>query len=189
MRLLCPPRFTAILSFQSTHPRGVRPTFVRLYAHLRHFNPRTREGCDLYSNVSSAACTLFQSTHPRGVRRCVLRDCTFTGKFQSTHPRGVRPDPSIPTRAMPRISIHAPARGATMRRSSSSGRSQISIHAPARGATEVDSIALQQSLFQSTHPRGVRLACFCICVKIAEISIHAPARGATCPAAPASVGA
>ena len=77
-------------AFQSTHPRGVRPT--------------TETG------VQSQA--QFQSTHPRGVRRASLAaQCLLQGisihaptwgatvqaawegegdKFQSTHPRGVR---------------------------------------------------------------------------------------------------
>ena len=55
------------------------------------------------------------------------------------------------------ISIHAPARGATVEYRGSSLRLPISIHAPARGATNiVDNV-----------DRAV------------NISIHAPARGAT----------
>ena len=56
-----------------------------------------------------------------------------------------------------RISIHAPARGATVRRFCATSMTEISIHAPARGATR--SCSCKQTAFQ--------------------ISIHAPARGAT----------
>ena len=78
----------------------------------------------------------------------------------------------------------------------------ISIHAPARGATMVAPVAgffhfhfnprtregcdyrcrhLGHSFhrFQSTHPRGVRLAAIDDLKAIVGISIHAPARGAT----------
>ena len=57
------------------------------------------------------------------------------------------------------ISIHAPARGATIGRDVQLVlRVLISIHAPARGATEVD---MDDE-------------------RVLDISIHAPARGATC---------
>ena len=54
--------------FQSTHPRGVRPSALS-----RPFMP-----------------ILFQSTHPRGVRLNCRKDCLEYWLFQSTHPRGVR---------------------------------------------------------------------------------------------------
>ena len=62
------------------------------------------------------------------------------------------------------ISIHAPARGATLFGCTAPIRQLISIHAPARGAT--------------TH-----FYCLEVC---AMISIHAPARGATESASPQS---
>ena len=36
----------AILVFQSTHPRRVRPDLEYIILHFSYFNPRTREGCD-----------------------------------------------------------------------------------------------------------------------------------------------
>ena len=57
--------------------------------------------------------------------------------FQSTHPRGVRPADAV--------------RGESLIR--------VSIHAPAWGATELgDTVRAEVLLFQSTHPRGVRPA-------------------------------
>ena len=124
------------------------------------FNPRTRVGCDAQvSGLPFAACW-FQSTHPRGVRPWVRRT-------------------RLPARG---VSIHAPAWGATRRRSvmgdlvllfqsthprgvrhseQSNNRHQksVSIHAPAWGATCIRSkIVSSRCWFQSTHPRGVRLA-------------------------------
>ena len=57
-----------------------------------NFNPRTREGCDLFTIYLAHYYIRFQSTHPRGVRRDPLsfNTCCFV------------------------ISIHAPARGATI---------------------------------------------------------------------------
>ena len=55
------------------------------------------------------------------------------------------------------ISIHAPARGATTPRHPPSQDHGISIHAPARGATEnIKIVMIYLSEFQSTLPRGER---------------------------------
>ena len=55
--------------------------------------------------------------------------------FQSTHPHGVRRDIKNRYRIRSRISIHAPARGATKETRDYCEMILISIHAPARGAT------------------------------------------------------
>ena len=79
-----------------------------------------------------------------------------------------------------RVSIHAPAWGATpclRKRKYSRG---VSIHAPAWGATLSGTSSLLISMkFQSTHPRGVRLGSAFFVVKGFLVSIHAPAWGAT----------
>ena len=77
--------------------------------------------------------------------------------FQSTLPRGERLDDRQPEGHVCAISIHAPARGATL--SSTRGMSAWT--------------------FQSTLPRGERLEYAEAAEDLAEISIHAPARGAT----------
>ncbi len=57
---------------------------------------------------------------------------------------------------------------------------EISIHAPARGATLNKEAENQlQILFQSTLPRGERQEFSAFYYGLAVISIHAPARGAT----------
>ena len=103
---------------------------------LTCFNPRTRVGCDTFMQYPSpkgrvsihapawgatgqqlpgnTSHVKFQSTHPRGVRRLPLNRPNRISRFQSTHPRGVRPcglhDATVPGR----VSIHAPAWGATL---------------------------------------------------------------------------
>ncbi len=58
----------------------------------------------------------------------------------------------------------------------------VSIHAPAWGATGVDGKRdLSMTLFQSTHPRGVRLLQALRQAGVEGVSIHAPAWGATLP--------
>ena len=99
-----------------------------------------------------------------------------------------------------RISIHAPARGATRWGSGYYSDVMISIHAPARGATFRNRYGILTGLFQSTLPRGERRLWLWrwhqrihfnprsregsdqglfLSYKKFRISIHAPARGAT----------
>ncbi len=78
-------------------------------------------------------------------------------RFQSTPPRGGRRFPLAEHPRLVPVSIHAPARGATLRAVEEADSLTVSIHAPARGAT-IESIT------------------FGWC---SEVSIHAPARGAT----------
>ena len=145
------------------------------------FNPRTRVGCDVINHLIMFTVVMFQSTHPRGVRP---RD----------HPR---------CRRGQRVSIHAPAWGATSKNASSRDSIDVSIHAPTWGATAragraqtsrlgfnprtrvgCDALQLQRTIpghtqFQSTHPRGVRREPPTWLGFEEQVSIHAPAWGAT----------
>ena len=76
------------------------------------------------------------------------------------------------------VSIHAPARGATMTPSELNERWVVSIHAPARGATTRVVVSPSASAFRSTLPRGERRERG-VPDREASVSIHAPARGAT----------
>ena len=144
----------------------------------------------------------FQSTHPRGVRLFVA--CRFSAA-QYFNPRtrvgcDVLPD-HMQMELIP-ISIHAPAWGAT-----SSLRSSLLISRYFNPRTrvgcdmdmfdlEIDNDLFQSThprgvrrlkiqrliaikLFQSTHPRGVRLEKRSDVSRMRIISIHAPAWGAT----------
>ena len=192
--------------FQSTRPRGARPTQVRRQA---------------------PAGSGFQSTRPRGARQLDVSVPVFMTEFQSTRPRGARPrHPPSPglvgtvsihapawgatragarktvaqTRFNPRarvgrdrcasatrresgsfnprarvgrdtvsrpfvpmatVSIHAPAWGATESRVHAIGDNGVSIHAPAWGATRTNLRGVTSHWFQSTRPRGARLAGGC----------------------------
>ncbi len=78
-----------------------------------------------------------------------------------------------------KISIHAPAKGATLYHISSKFVLCISIHAPAKGATSFDAALASSMVFQSTLPRRERLCTGLADVSLSSISIHAPAKGAT----------
>ena len=122
--------------FQSTHPRGVRPSTARRISYLDcRFNPRTRVGCDP----------------------------VFPGRFYNL--TGFNPRTRVGCDAQimqhdfwQRVSIHAPAWGATKHfqiRYARSRRAFQSTHP--RGVRQTGgSTGQSEKLFQSTHPRGVR---------------------------------
>ena len=138
------------------HAKGATlPQYMAPWFHI-HFNPRSREGSDYISNTSSMLILLFQSTLPRRERHYKHLQFGFTCNFNprsregSDSPRARR---SISTTNFnPRsregsdeficifkeslhISIHAPAKGATLSVMCNIFYSSISIHAPAKGAT------------------------------------------------------
>ena len=102
--------------FQSTRPRGARPSADLSVLWLVCFNPRAHVGRDPAVVLGSIAHGVFQSTRPRGARlhrRCVV-----------VHRGGV--------------SIHAPTWGATHTSQTSNFKDNVSIHAPTWGATILD---------------------------------------------------
>ena len=122
--------------------------------------------------------------------------------FQSTLPRRERRYFRETLCDMIEISIHAPAKGATIKIYFRNGKHFISIHAPAKGATFSGRVpTATHKLFQSTLPRRERLSFLIasffvilfqstlprrerqfskfLIVVFKAISIHAPAKGAT----------
>ena len=98
------------------------------------------------------------------------------------------------------VSIHAPAKGATLSGDCTPDQEDVSIHAPAKGATTQYPIIIFQSGFQSTLPRRERQdittvtaressfnprsregsdELYCNVSIAGIVSIHAPAKGAT----------
>ena len=143
-------------TFQSTHPRGVR---------------RLLDG---FGNI----IIRFQSTHPRGVRLKEILRLASNELFQSTHPRGVRLLFSRTARLLSTVSIHAPAWGATDKFSRTTihllrfnPRTRVGCDVSAsifltvgrsfnpRTRVGCDTKTFgkcRTTMFQSTHPRGVR---------------------------------
>ena len=143
--------------FQSTHPRRVRREIQDVSSELDEFQSthprRVRHGAKLQTSETDE----FQSTHPRRVRRPFPLGGLMADEFQSTHPRRVR---------------HHPRRLRGF-------RSRVSIHAPAKGATMIENTYTTTTEFQSTHPRRVRHEPARNLRGIRAVSIHAPAKGAT----------
>ena len=77
----------------------------------------------------------FQFTLPHGERLANLATIIEAAEFQFTLPHGERQCTDGPQRPSERVSIHAPAWGATSEMSAYWGTLGVSIHAPAWGAT------------------------------------------------------
>ena len=140
------------------------------------------KGATAYSWIIFRRQPLFQSTLPRRERHSWKRSPGVLFRFQSTLPRRERLGGSLHVLAagsfnprsregsdqslrrwinLSRVSIHAPAKGATQRHLMPHHRQSVSIHAPAKGATNlIIAYAIFQA-FQSTLPRRERLKSFC----------------------------
>ena len=186
MRQHEPPVIEQHVTFQSTHPSGVRQPTRRISPRPTYFNPRTPVGCDRH-HVRSRPLTCpisihapqwgatgllpfsarrqgeFQSTHPSGVRPTTTSLAHTNKSFQSTHPSGVRhAATSLPVIALLFQSTHP-----------SGVRLQWALTYSTRW------------IFQSTHPSGVRRHGNRFARTIRRISIHAPQWGATGGSTPA----
>ncbi len=186
--------------FQSTLPRGERRRVSAGKSARNYFNPRSREGSDRIPRRKDKRRLHFNPRSREGSDLFTIRRILITS-FQSTLPRGERRELLTNDKLSEAISIHAPARGATLRRLHPEKRHlfqstlprgerlramcslriyrNISIHAPARGATLRRLHPEKRHLFQSTLPRGERRANGIEEYIGTAISIHAPARGAT----------
>ncbi len=196
------------LMFQSTPPRGGRLRSCTRCFVLACFNPRPRVGGDLCPSyicvsrrvsIHAPAWGATRGRHPLGAG----------SGFQSTPPRGGRQHNSCcngrPHRFNPRPRVGGDY---TMGRRQVVG-SRVSIHAPAWGATEIGGWVVRTYVFQSTPPRGGRPGSCehsmhierfqstpprggrpirdCNGRRVLLVSIHAPAWGATrCQSAPST---
>ena len=146
-----------------------------------HFNPRTPVGCDSLLIISLRTGHHFNPRTPVGCDEIIHA----VGGFDtiSIHaPQWGATDGTATFRSDAVISIHAPQWGATTdNQLISDTMIGISIHAPQWGATDPNSGTVQQVVFQSTHPSGVRLPHHVRRGARFRISIHAPQWGATSP--------
>ena len=159
--LKCPPVALGVPHlFQSTRPRGARHVLLRnTPVNMRSFNPRARVGRDLRLQSILHKVNMFQSTRPRGARRIYCK--VITRRW--------------------RVSIHAPAWGATqmfpiLRISSSSFNPRARVGRDHRGITpsaQRYDVSIHAPAWGATHFFW-RIWC---CVE--QVSIHAPAWGAT----------
>ena len=146
-----------MLDFNPRSREGSDVTAVADVLVISYFNPRSREGSDRTDATAAPALTGFQSTLSRRERRTCR-----------------------PGNILAAISIHALAKGATVRRTCGAPGGAISIHALAKGATlSSRSHERPRCYFNPRSREGSdgaqrpkRNACL-------YISIHALAKGAT----------
>ena len=122
------------MGFQSTLPRRERHLVAQFCIHHNfYFNPRSREGSDCQGQRRPSAGNHFNPRSREGSDSIYKYPCTTTA-----------------------ISIHAPAKGATLRDIPTIKLMEISIHAPAKGATVPHRAQQTFYKFQSTLPRRER---------------------------------
>ena len=190
--------------FQSTPPRGGRQHRSAGCPHdSMCFNPRPRAGGDhsvtqyrsrsmqvsIHAPARGATVSSYRGTvgsssfNPRpraGGDHTRTRPSQPSHRFQSTPPRGGRRIRRQASRSLVRVSIHAPARGATA--ASSAHAPDIACFNPRPRAGGDLRLCVQRHyefMFQSTPPRGGRPADAAHRIRSIHVSIHAPARGAT----------
>ena len=149
-------RIAKAYAFQFTRPQGARHWLgLRFVVKMLSFNSRARRGRDQvaipsgpYNDVSIHA--------PAGGATGLVSDAYSVVRFQFTRPQGARPvclvlrsrrlsfnsrarrgrDPVVPDESIgDKVSIHAPAGGATSGVFQCTAHWRVSIHAPAGGAT------------------------------------------------------
>ena len=105
--------FRMMPRFQSTLPRRERQKPCHYSHNHMNFNPRSREGSDPIIPFKKLDSTEFQSTLPRRERQLFVAVKVWYPIFQSTLPRRERLEYFDSPTVIPKISIHAPAKGAT----------------------------------------------------------------------------
>ena len=121
------------------------------------FNPRPRAGGDRRSLSSASSSTSFNPRPRAGGDHCkwfVLLDYRL---FQSTPPRGGRPHVRGGAAGVVSVSIHAPARGATLGCDLSHNAPECFNPRPRAGGDDFEKFVPHHIIpFQSTPPRGGR---------------------------------
>ena len=144
--------------FQSTRPRGARPSLDDFKALAFVVSIHAPAWGATKPGALAASSRGFQSTRPRGARRTRICPSWAARWFQSTRPRGARRLPQSRPQFLPCFNPRARV-----------GRDSCR---PMRRTA-----ALR---FQSTRPRGARRESIQGRPAQPVVSIHAPAWGATC---------
>jgi len=142
------------------------------------FNPRARAGRDLVPSSRSAKPSMFQSTRPRGARLLNPGRFSTVSVFQSTRPRGARLDYIKVFGIMNCFNPRARA-GRDKVIAAEPSTVRVSIHAPARGATYGIDPDDEEIIRFNPRARAGRDKFTTRIDGQPWVSIHAPARGAT----------
>ena len=125
--------------FQSTLPRRERPGSRRFWTISCNFNPRSREGSDMWE-IMLSRMRKYISIHAPAKGATSYAYSSIRGLI-NFNPRSREGSDYIKwyTNTVMMISIHAPAKGATIHGQPARNILIISIHAPAKGATTLKS--------------------------------------------------
>ena len=164
--------------FQSTLPRGERRAYPDRSHMPQNFNPRSHEGSDGHGTASLRRQHNFNPRSHEGSDIIRLAESL-----------GMRISIRAPARGATTVSVCAEFSGSNFNPRSREGSdidwvsnplcNAISIRTPARGATRTWTRLPRLCRFQSALPRGERRSLLNICSSVSSISIRAPARGAT----------
>ena len=181
--------------------RGATMSGLMMPRRFKCFDPRPRTRGDVFSGPGGGGGAQFRSTPPHEGRHQPTREALADLAFRSMPPHegrhrpaggrlgGMRFDPRPRTRgdrvgARPRrvqaVSIHAPARGATMTVMTAPGFAMFRSTPPHEGRPSGCSPATSTGGFDP-RPRTRGDGPHQVPESNAEVSIHAPARGATRP--------
>ena len=122
----------------------------------QYFYPRSRKGSDGSWPRCAADTNNFYPRSRKGSDFCYLFHLFHHQHFYPRSRKGSDVDIHGGVHNSQRISIHAPARGATSFTRISPSTMEISIHAPARGATDFRGFFRAKKSFLSTLPQGER---------------------------------
>ena len=160
---------------------GCDVTSAGEYARNVDFNPRTREGCDAACSLRRSVDVAFQSTHPRGVRLDLLFTIILVIWYFNPRTReGCDVFFTSVSSNIAKISIHAPARGATRIKYQKIPFTNNFNPRTREGCDDMAWLQSYPSLYFNPRTReGCDLRRLPLCPRAVLISIHAPARGAT----------
>ena len=165
--------------FQSTLPQGERRISTFAFGDGYSFQSTLPQGERRRVDIFSARCKLFQSTLPQGERLHLHNFYQLPHYFNPRSRKGSDERRRNKDLVQMYISIHAPARGATLSPVLVRAKDIFQSTLPQGERREFLEVPEGGELFQSTLPQGERprINHSNLCYMI--ISIHAPARGAT----------
>ena len=146
--------------------------------YLSGFNPRARAGRDQHSKIHPSRSQRFNPRARAGRDNCQWLEVPPRRRF-NPRARAGRDQANRRNNDINIVSIHAPARGATLC-GLDEGCGKMFQSTRPRGARPDGKLHIvSDNKFQSTRPRGARRAILNLYNRHQDVSIHAPARGAT----------
>ncbi len=149
--------------FQFTRPRGARPRRTPTLPAIPWFQFTRPRGARHLKTVKRLLTRSFQFTRPRGARQDRFNDYEGFVEFQFTRPRGARQNLWYNVRRQPRFNSRAREGRDVLYKAIREQPANVSIHAPARGATlQAPLRESSPSCFNSRAREGRDVTAYCI---------------------------